>query len=228
MKKTIIISHPKLAESTVQSFLLEGLSQLTTGPEVIKVDQLLSAGEFDIKATQKNILDSSEIVFQFPLYWYSAPSSLALFQEQVFTDKFVHTLQEKNKVEPAKLSLVVSLADKQSDFGAGAKIGRTLSELLSPFQAFAEKLGFEYKKPFIIDQFNYQTPKKQQLILVDYLLYIAGSDGSFVDRSSWLLEQLKTMEQTQNIAVLADYLERQIEEYKVLNATLMEIKNDRE
>lgn len=228
MKKTIVLSHPKLAESAVQSFLLEGLNWLDAGVNIIKLDQKLLRSTLSLAEQRELILNSAEVFLQFPLYWYSAPASLAQWQEELFTDKFVHELQEKNKVQPATLAAVISMADKSADFGAGARIGRTISELLSPFQSFAEKVGFSYRKPFIIEQFNYQTPKQQERTLIEYLMYIADADASFEQRSEWLLAQLTKIEQTANSAILRDYLQQQLDEYRLLDATLGEIKNDRE
>lgn len=220
MTKLIIISHPEIENSTVQSFLLEGLNQAKLDVDVVKLDR-----GYDIKELQQKILQANEIFFQFPLYWYHAPSSLGKFQEDVFTNKFVAKIRDANAAKLKKLSLIVSFSDKLADFQAGTKIGHSLSELLSPYQSFATSLGFLFEPTFVIPQFQYQTEDAQQLLLINYLQKISRSNQSFLKRGEWLLKMLETQQQDE---LLIDYLRQQLAEYETLDQTIKDLKDGQE
>ncbi|WP_243673963.1 NAD(P)H-dependent oxidoreductase [Lentilactobacillus kisonensis] len=137
MKTLILISHPQLADSATQQFLkTAGNSQ----PDVTfqHIDERYQNGNLDVKHEQQQLSKYDRIVFQFPMYWYSSPASLKQYMDDVFTRKFVvadHLLRNK------ELGIVATLGDAEAEFQAGGSEHFTISELLRPFEAFANKAG---------------------------------------------------------------------------------------
>lgn len=221
MTKIIFIAHPEIANSTVQSFLLAGLASLAPEVQVEKISQEPRT----VAEYQQMILTADEVIFQFPLYWYHAPAALAQFQEDVFTNSFVQELQAANQARPRKFGLVVSYSQKRSDFQAGTVISRTLSELLSSYQSFANYLGFSYQPIFEIAQFSYLTESSQQKLLISYLQRVQGAAENFLTRGQWFLQQLGEFTPAPQLDVVKNYLAKQLAEYQNLDETLGAIKD---
>ncbi|GHP13604.1 NAD(P)H dehydrogenase [Lentilactobacillus fungorum] len=192
MKTLILISHPKLADSATQEFLkTAGKSQTNVAFEYI--DDLYKGTKIDIVQEQQRLIKYNRMVFQFPLYWYSSPASLKQYMDDVFTRKFVvanHLLRNK------ELGIVVTLGDAEAEFQAGGSEHFTISELLRPFEAFANKAGMTYLKPFVVSQFGYLEEEQKELLLVDYLQYVSAQMPLSLDnREKWLVDQLTHMKQ---------------------------------
>ena len=166
MKTLILISHPQFEDSGTQQFLKTSFYSLDDVKYQV-IDELYTAtGTIDIEKEQNALRDFDRIVFQFPMYWYSSPASLKRFMDDVFTRNYIVA---KRSLKTKELGIVVSLGDAEADFQAGGPEQFTVSELLRPFQAFANKAGMTYLKPFVVNQFGYLDPAQKEKLLVDYL-----------------------------------------------------------
>lgn len=197
MKTLILISHPKLADSATQEFLkTAGKSQANVDFEYI--DDLYKGTKIDVIQQQRQLTKYSRIIFQFPMYWYSSPASLKQYMDDVFTRKFVvadHLLRNK------ELGIVVTLGDAEAEFQAGGGEHYTISELLRPFEAFANKAGMTYLKPFVVNQFGYLEEDQKELLLVNYLQYVSAEMPLNLDnREKWLVDRLTKMKQEKSEA----------------------------
>ena len=77
MKNILIVSgHPDLNNSFANKNILEELNSLLPEAEFAYLDKLYPDFRIDIETEQKRLLRADIIVFQFPLFWYSAPSLL--------------------------------------------------------------------------------------------------------------------------------------------------------
>ncbi len=194
MKTLVLVAHPQVDDSATQEFLKTSADYL---PEVIwhPIDALYQSGHFDQQREQQLLWQFDRIIFQFPMYWYSAPASLKQYMDDVFTRNYVIA---KQHLKGTELGLAISLGDAVSDFQAGGREKFTISELMRPFEAFANKAGMVYLKPFIINQFGYLTPAQKETLLADYLMYLdAKQPLSLENREQWLVNQLAEMGQQQ-------------------------------
>lgn len=189
MKTLILISHPQFEDSGTQQFLKTSFYSLDDVKYQV-IDELYTAtGTIDIEKEQNALRDFDRIVFQFPMYWYSSPASLKRFMDDVFTRNYIVA---KRSLKTKELGIVVSLGDAEADFQAGGPEQFTVSELLRPFQAFANKAGMTYLKPFVVNQFGYLDPAQKEKLLVDYLEYLSAEMPlSLANREQWLVARLQ-------------------------------------
>mgnify|MGYP005983014699 CR=1 FL=1 len=184
MRTLIIIAHPELESSNLQPFFkaaVENYSDVNWHP--------LST-DFDIEQEQKLLLAQDRIIFEFPLYWYSAPAILKQWMDSVMTTKFV--TGNRYALSGKELGLVVSTGDAESSFQAGATEKFTMSELMRPFEAFANKTRMKYLPLLTIHQFLYLNPDEQQRLLVNYQQYITNPRlDHFKDQESWFENELQ-------------------------------------
>ena len=75
---------------------------------------------------------ASALVFQFPLYWMSAPSLLKKWQDEVFT-----YLAKTPAVAGKALLVAVTTGSEYSAYRSGGRNNFTMDELLRPYQASA-------------------------------------------------------------------------------------------
>lgn len=185
MKTLIIVSHPDIAHSSNMQFLLASLEGEAV--EVHHLDAILAdstTGHFDREAEWKMIQEAERIILQFPLYWYQAPAVMKQWIDEVF-----HHGDYSAKIQK-ELGIVVAIGAKESEYQPGASVGFTMAEILRPYQALANHLGWKYLSPFAIYQFSYMTESEKQQLLVDYLYYIESRENSFDAKEKWLLERI--------------------------------------
>ena len=193
MTKTLIImSHPDVAQSSSQQFLLAAIK----GEEQIQIRHLESilaeqeSNHFDKRIEQACLQEADRIIFQFPFYWYQCPSVMKQWMDEVLT----LNLSQKNKEK--ELGIVVTVGAKKDRYAAGGSVGFGIEELLRPYQALANQLGWNYQTPFVIYQFQYLSESKKQQLLVDYLYYLENGSQQFNEKEQWMLDRMGYYENT--------------------------------
>ena len=188
MTKTLIImSHPDVTQSSSQQFLLAAVK----GEEQIQVRHLESilaaqgSKHFDKTLERAFLQEADRIILQFPLYWYQCPSVMKQWMDEVLT----LNLSQKSKM--IEFGIVVTVGAKSDRYTAGGSVGFGIEELLRPYQALANQLGWEYQTPFVIYQFQYLPETQKQQLLVDYLYYLEHGSHSFSEKEQWMLEKLE-------------------------------------
>lgn len=193
MTKTLIImSHPDVAQSTSQQFLLAAIK----GEEQIQIRHLESilaereSKHFDKSIERACLQEADRIFLQFPFYWYQCPSVMKQWMDEVLT------LNLSQKYKKKELGIVVIVGAKKDRYTAGGSVGFGIEELLRPYQALANQLGWEYQTPFVIYQFQYLPETQKQQLLVNYLYYLENGSHHFGEKEKWMLERIANYENT--------------------------------
>lgn len=89
MKVLIVYSHSYQQDSVSNKAILE---ELAKDPDVVirNLEELYPTGEFDLPTEQQHLLEADAIVFQHPLFWFSVPSMLKKYMDDVFARGFTH------------------------------------------------------------------------------------------------------------------------------------------
>lgn len=196
MKTLIIVAHPNVGESSTQQFFKTTSDYLADCEWYEINDQLGTA--IDVEKEQRYLSQFERIILEFPFYWYSAPASLKYYLDEVLTRKFVVA---NNSLAEKELGLVVSIGDSLKEYQAGQKQHYTMSELLRPFEALANKAQMKYLPPLVVAQFAYLQPADKQKLVVDYLQYLSMSlPTSLNNQAKWYQEQLLRLNNEQPTA----------------------------
>ena len=144
-----------------------------------------------IRATEEKALVDSEaerLILQFPMYWYQAPSVMKEWIDTVMSKSALFAKQIK------ELGIVVTLGVKEEAFRAGGKEQFTISELLRPFQALANAMGWSYLPIFEVHQFDYKTEEAKQALLVEYLQYVTKENyGTLKETEEWFIKRAQAL-----------------------------------
>lgn len=225
IKTLVIVSHPEIANSQTQEFLLQGAQQMQ-----VDWHHLDAITEFDAVAEQRLLMEADRIILQFPLYWYAAPASLKQWEDSVLTRNFIYgdahpPLQDK------ELGIVVTTGRPLKDFQHGATEDITLDEALAPYRAIGRLAHMKILPLFPIAQFAYLNETEQMQLLIDYQRYLTQpTPDSLANREAWFAEHLQQLVATlpsdqQPIGELvAQTFDQSQAEVEQLQATLQMIK----
>ena len=84
MSKTIVIvGHPYWKDSVANKAIVEEFLRLNPDTAVSNIAELYPDGNIDVKAEQEKLLEAENIVLQFPIMWYSCPSDMHRWLEEV-------------------------------------------------------------------------------------------------------------------------------------------------
>ncbi|WP_428026041.1 NAD(P)H-dependent oxidoreductase [Arcobacter sp.] len=147
MKKLLInLVHPSLDKSIVNKRILDEISKL----ENVTINNLYSEYpnfQIDTNKEQKLLLENDVIIFQFPMYWFSAPALLKEWFDTVLEAGFAHggTYKLKDK----SFTVAVSCGAEEKEYCEEGKEKKTVKEFLFPFYGISNYTKMDYKEPFI-------------------------------------------------------------------------------
>lgn len=190
MKTLVIVSHPEKESSHAQSFFYDSLKNL----KQVTYHWIDDKQPLSIADEQELLLSHDRVIFQFPMYWYSAPSSLKYWLDSVLTESIY-----KDRLKGKELGLVVTLGVKENRFQAGASEQFTLSEIFRPFEAIARKCQMIFLPIFSVSQFGYLNNLSQKKLLIDYQQYLTMPYSQRLEmKEKWFQQRLSQMIETES------------------------------
>jgi len=147
MKKTlIIVAHPDLDGASIANHIIIDEVKEVLNVETRDLYKLYPNFEIDIQSEQKALLEADNIIFQFPLYWYSTPSILKEWQDKVLTYGFAFGAEgDKLKNKEFLISTTTGAPEEayQTD-GYG-----TMKSLLAPLEQVAKMTEMVFNNPLV-------------------------------------------------------------------------------
>ena len=139
----ILLSHPNASNSVFNKYLVD-INKKCPDFCFHHLDKNRVNGYFDLEAEKKLLQESKAIVWQFPIYWYNAPSSLRDWQDQVMSP-IVYSADNFLKGKPVR---VVFTAGATAEHYTHEGLNRyTADEMLIPFEMTANAAGMNWMKP---------------------------------------------------------------------------------
>ena len=90
MKTTLMIMGHPHPENSLSNKLIAEYMKNVDGVSVRTLKNCLKDGEFDVAAEQKALIEAEVIVLQFPFYWFSTPSIIQKWFEDVLLYGFAY------------------------------------------------------------------------------------------------------------------------------------------
>ena len=91
MRKILVISgHPDYKNSLANRAILDEFHRLVPSAEIVYLDAEYPDFNIDVKREQDRLLEADTVVFEFPFWWYSAPSLMRRYFEQVLSHGFAY------------------------------------------------------------------------------------------------------------------------------------------
>ncbi|CAI2692495.1 flavodoxin family protein [Lactobacillus kunkeei] len=231
MKTLVLVSHPEYDNSMTEAFLKQCQSDIENVDWVV-LDNIQTDFNFDKEQEQQRLSQYDRILFQFPMYWYSAPALMKKYEDDVFTKNFI-AFEQEGALKGKEMGIITTLGDPIKDYQVGGREGFSISELLKPYQAIAQRGQMEFLKPFVISQFAYMTDAQKQKLLIDYRSYLTNDNfDSFTSLQKWYIEQLSDLKDSLNddkkekMGILIDYLQSNYDQLDELKWEIDLIKKE--
>jgi glutathione-regulated potassium-efflux system ancillary protein KefG len=144
----IYFAHPTPHKSRLNSAMLkslEGLEDVT----IRKLYDLYPDFYIDVKAEQKLLVEHDVIVWQHPLYWYSAPSLLKEWIDLVLEHGFAFG-KEGNALQGKKVLTATTTGGSLDAYREEGRNHFTMNQLLAPFQQTVSLCKMHYLPPFVV------------------------------------------------------------------------------
>lgn len=170
MKVLVIASHPNMVESVVNRAWIEELQKHAT----ITVHELYKEypdEQINVEAEQKLCEQHDRIVLQFPFYWYSSPSLLKKWQDEVLTHGWAYGTNG-DKLHNKELILAITTGSAEEKYRAGGFNQYSMSELLKPFQATSNLIGTTFLPAYIFHGVYEADDHAVQKSAEEYVQYI--------------------------------------------------------
>lgn len=155
----ILFAHPAYEHSRTQRSLIEAASNLSH----VTLHDLYEAYptfHVDQRAEQRLLRRHDIIVFQHPLYWYSAPALLKQWQDVVLEHGWAYGEtghQLRGKV--ALHAVSTSAAEFEPEHGLGPTCN--VRQFLSPWETTAQLCGMRFLAPFVVHGFRVDRSAEQ-------------------------------------------------------------------
>ena len=159
MQNLIIFAHTFWKDSKVNRVLLEKLKD-NKNVNIHNLSVIYPDGKINsVKSEVVLLKEADNIIFQFPLFWFSMPSLLKEWQDFVLSD-ILHG--SDNKILENKTFKIITTAGGEKSFYD--TLDFKIEEILSPINISFKHLGLKIKEPFCIYEAN-----KDNLPIKEYL-----------------------------------------------------------
>lgn len=204
MVKTIVYTaHPDINDSSSQQFLISSGKHITDADYVDLQSEWDRDKGFNQQSELERLSQYDRIIFQFHFYWYQAPAILKLWMDMVFEDKQMNP-KFFREIQGKELGLVVVAGVKEAHFQAGGRERRTLSELLSPYEAFANYFKLNFLPIFSVHQFANKSELEKMKLMYEYACYLEeGTHLSYLKYQDYLLRKLNDLDLTKHLELSA-------------------------
>ncbi len=135
MKTLVIVSHSDMPNSRINKVWVEKAASYSN--EITIHDLYREYPDFiiNVKREQELVENHDNIIFQFPLYWYSSPSLLKKWIDEVIIYGWAYGSKGKRIFYNRKLGLAISAGVKKGEFTSMGKNKHTLTQMLTPFKS---------------------------------------------------------------------------------------------
>ena len=149
MKNILIVSgHTDLNNSVANKNILNKLKNELPNAKFDVLSELYPNYMIDADKEQEKLLNADIIVLQYPIFWYSMPSLLERWMEEVFKHGFSHG-STGDKLKGKKL--IVSLTT-----GAPEETYTNIDDFLNPIKATCKLCQMEYVGSIVTYGVSYQ------------------------------------------------------------------------
>lgn len=143
MKKVIIINgHGAPMMSMDNKRILEDVKAQLQDVEIVTLAELYPDFKIDVEKEQTRLLAADLIVFEYPIWWYSAPSILKKYVEDVFAMGFAFG-PGGDKLKGKKFIDSFTCGAPEKNYLPGAS-GEDIEKMALPMKATCWLCGIEY------------------------------------------------------------------------------------
>jgi len=161
MSVLVLFAHPSAHESRA-NVRFRDAAAAAEDVEVRDLYALYPDLLIDVKAEQAAAETHDAVVFQHPLYWYSAPSLVKKWLDEVLEMGWAYNVlsADPTALTGKTMASAVTTGAPRSEYEPGGWNGRSVSDFLLPFAGTAQFCGMSYAQPWVFyDTFSADDEK---------------------------------------------------------------------
>jgi putative NADPH-quinone reductase len=147
-KILVIAAHPTLQKAKVNRALADAVRDLP-GVTLRDLYALYPDYRINVAEEQRLLAEHDALVFQFPLYWYSTPALLKLWQDEVLSWGFAHG-PNGTVLQGKRFLCVLTAGSHESLYRPDGRHQYSLEEFLRPLQQTMTLCGMTWETPFAL------------------------------------------------------------------------------
>lgn len=124
--------------------ILKEFKRLLPDAEIVRLDELYPDYNIDVAAEQKRLLEADTVIFEFPFWWYSAPSLMRRYFELVLSHGFAYG-STGTALHGKKLIVSFTAGAKAEAYTCEGAQHYTMDDFIPQFRALANLCGFDYR-----------------------------------------------------------------------------------
>ncbi|MBT1166223.1 NAD(P)H-dependent oxidoreductase [Bifidobacterium simiarum] len=145
----VLVFHPHLETESVANRRLAEAARGVDGVTVRDVYALYPDGRIDVAAEQAELLRADRIVWQFPMYWYSSPSLLKEWEDEVLAYGWAYG-PDGDKLAGKRIMCAVTAGSTEDEYRHDGRFRATMDETLNPMRITTEYVGAQWLEPFAV------------------------------------------------------------------------------
>lgn len=144
----VVVAHPELDSSRINAAWMRALDGLHSAT-VHNLYGSYPDAKIDVRHEQRLMDAHDRIVLQFPFQWYNCPALLKQWLDKVLESGWAYG-PSGHALEGKTMSLAVSTWSIAQDYQRDGRYGRSIEDLLSPFEVTALRVGMRFQPGFYL------------------------------------------------------------------------------
>lgn len=157
MKTLVIVTHPDINNSIINKRWIQELQKYPDEFTIHQIHEIYPDGEIDVEAEQKIMEQHDNIVFQFPVYWFSCPGFLKTWIDEVLLHGWAYGSKSGYKMGGKKVALAMTAGGDDIEYRTDAAYKYTLDELTRPFEVTFDYVKADYQPFFAYYGIEYNS-----------------------------------------------------------------------
>lgn len=143
-KIVMICGHPDYDHSVANKAIVDEFAKLVPSAEIAILAQLYPDFRIDAKKEQDRLVPAEMIIFEYPFWWYSAPSLMHRYLELVFLHGWAYGSQGQ-ALKGKNLALSFTVGGPESEYQRRSGVMHTIEQFLPEMLATAHFTGMTYR-----------------------------------------------------------------------------------
>lgn len=148
MKTLVLYSHTYHQDSQFNKTLLQSI-QDTKNVFIHNLNAVYPDAQINIKQEIKLLQESTKIIAQFPLFWFSSPSLFKEWQDKVLTE--IYHSENPQMLQGKTFQIITTAGGLEKNYNSwGDEHSSGIEKALFPIHKTFEHIGAKVQKPFVI------------------------------------------------------------------------------
>lgn len=149
MSKILVIAgHPDYKHSLANRTILDEFHRLVPEAEIVYLDAEYPDYNIDVEKEQKRLVEADTVVFEFPFWWYSAPSLMRRYFELVLSHGFAYG-STGTALHGKKLIISYTAGAPEAAYTPEGYQHYVMDAFIPQFRALSNLCGFVWHEPVI-------------------------------------------------------------------------------